>query len=132
VTGCDECGAKTTRLQSALTGFRESALAWAASQQPAIVPAAAPRWWQLRPQWLLVAATLVLMTAVPAYRTYSAHLNAAREQALLDVAEDSALLRQVDTEISRAVPQPMEPLVTLVAWNTDANESHKGNNENNR
>jgi hypothetical protein len=74
----------------------------------------------------------VLMTAVLAYRSYSAHLSAARERTVLDAAEDTALLNQVDTQISRAVPGPMEPLVPLVAWNTDANDTHKGNNETNR
>jgi hypothetical protein len=32
------------------------------------------------------------------------------------MARADALLEQVDTEISRAVPQTMEPLVDLVTW----------------
>ncbi|MDQ1472955.1 MAG: hypothetical protein QOJ99_4435 [Bryobacterales bacterium] len=132
LAGCRECGIRTGRLQAALSGFRESAIAWAAREQHAVPVPTAPRWWQPRSQWLLAAAALVLMTAVPAYRSYSAHLSAARERTVLDAAEDTALLNQVDTQISRAVPGPMEPLVPLVAWNTDANDTHKGNNETNR
>jgi hypothetical protein len=135
VSGCPECGARTSQLQSALTGFRDSARVWAARRLPAVMIPAAPPWWQPRPQWLLAAAALLLVAVAPVYQSYSAHLNAARERAALEIAEDTALLKQVDTQISRAIPEPMEPLVTLVAWNAgsaDGNSERKGSNENNR
>lgn len=133
VAACPECRAQTSQLQNALAGFRESAIVWAARRQPAaVIPPATP-WWQPRPEWLLAAAALLLITAAPLYRSHSAHQSAAYARAAIEAAEDAALLKQVDTEISKAVPGPMEPLVTLVAWNPDpTNQSNKGSNETNR
>ena len=60
-----------------------------------------------------VAALLLLAVLVPVYRgTHPAHLGAAIAQA------DAQLLEEVDAGVSRAVPEPMEPLLTLMAWDS--------------
>jgi hypothetical protein len=38
---------------------------------------------------------------------------------------DSQLLESVDSEISQAVPEPMEPLVTLATWNSSSTEQNQ-------
>jgi hypothetical protein len=71
---------------------------------------------------LAAAALLVLLGSVPLYRATRARQIAAT------AASDTLLLEQVDAEISRAVPEPMEPLVQLVSWGpgpADANENGK-------
>jgi hypothetical protein len=125
VAECEVCREHTGQLQAALTGFRESALRWSVQEwsvqersvqeQPGVFIRTPRPWWLPRPQWLLAAAAIAALAALPAYERYSAHQTAARERLALDAAADTALLRQVDTGISRAVPAPMEPLLTLVS-----------------
>jgi hypothetical protein len=54
---------------------------------------------------------LVILVSASTYWQHSRQQTRAAEMARAD-----ALLVQVDAEISRAVPQPMEPLVNLVTW----------------
>src|SRR5208283_5891399 len=62
-------------------------------------------------RWALVAAALLVLAAVPVHR------NAQERQRQAEIARaDALLLEQVDAEVSRAVPRPMEPLVKLVSW----------------
>jgi hypothetical protein len=48
-----------------------------------------------------------------------------RERAAESARADTLLLEQVDSAISRAVPEPMEPLVNLVAWNSSPVENKR-------
>jgi hypothetical protein len=126
VAECQSCRAKTGDLQKALTGFRETALLWATREHPpAVIPAVAreKKWRGRYPplRWVLACGALVGIAAV--YESYSGSLNATRERAAQEAAADSALLSQVDKEISRAVPEPMEPLLTLVSWNTGSGQA---------
>ncbi len=115
--GCAECGARLGRMDSALAEFRESARSWSEAQSET-----ARRIVWNRPvshmarRWVLVAASLVILASGPAYwRT--------RQQArAAEMAHADALLQQVDAEISRAVPQTMEPLVSLVTWGSGPSE----------
>ena len=62
-------------------------------------------------RWALAAAALLVLAVVPIYR------NAQDRQRQAEIARaDTLLLEQVDAEVSRAVPRPMEPLVKLVSW----------------
>jgi hypothetical protein len=119
---CRECGRAVADLRNALGLFRESATAWSKGQQPAIrVPAPAP-WWQVwsqpRAQWALAGAMCVLMglgAAIPAYR----HFHGAAQPLIASdnprpILSDAALLQQVNAQISRSVPGPMEPLMALM------------------
>ena len=70
---------------------------------------------------IIVAAVVVLMVvilaAVPLYLRDRAQRRAA------EIArQDEALLEQVQTEVSRSVPEPMEPLTKLVSWTSEANQ----------
>ena len=52
--------------------------------------------------------------AAQAVFDYGAEPDAARADALL--------LERVDSSLSRSVPEPMEPLLTLVSWNSNREE----------
>ena len=108
---CDECSARLDHMESTLAEFRGSAYGWSAAQS-----VSAPRiaW---RPpvhhtaqRWVLAVASMFILVSASAY-WHSRQQTRAAEMARAD-----ALLVQVDTEISRAVPQTMEPLVDLVTW----------------
>ena len=69
-------------------------------------------------RWILAAASLLILALGPAYWQTRQQARAA------EMARADALLQQVDAEISRAVPQTMEPLVNLVTWGSGpTNES---------
>ena len=117
VRQCPECGAEVARMEAALALFRGSVRHWSDGQSRAEPPAVesilptrrGPRIQPMR--WALVAAALLVLAAVPIYR------NAQERQRQAEIARaDTLLLEQVDAEVSRAVPRPMEPLAKLVSW----------------
>jgi hypothetical protein len=110
---CAACQAELTGLQATLGQFRNSVRAWSREQFDA--NAALSTAWHRRPSYPALrwaAAVFVMALALslsmrgwlrqpaPAYPSVS----------------DAALLNQVDREISRSVPGPMEPLTRLVSW----------------
>jgi len=125
VAECAECRAELGQLGNALAQFR-TALREPASFGPPPAwrqpePRTAP--WFSRPRLVLTAALLVLV-AVPVTWRVRNH-EQAREQAAQTALADSRLLESVDAEISQAVPQPMEPLVTLATWNSCSTEQNQ-------
>jgi hypothetical protein len=130
VRQCSECGAELARMEAALGLFRGSVRHWSGGQSRSEPPAmgsilAARRGPRIQPmRWVLVAAALLVLAAVPIYR------NAQEKQRRAEIARaDSLLLEQVDAEVSRAVPRPMEPLAKLVSWDFSATD---GRDENRR
>ena len=130
VRQCSECGAELARMEAALGLFRGSMRHWSSRQSRAeppamgsILPVRRGSWAQpLR--WALVAAALLVLAAVPVYR------NVQERQRQAEIARaDALLLEQVDAEVSRAVPRPMEPLAKLVSWDFSATD---GRDENRR
>jgi hypothetical protein len=122
---CAGCAAEVARLESDLAMFRGSVRRWSERQGavgPPAVVALRPAWSWFRP-WPLWAAAAVLMVAaaVPVYRG-SRHLQA--KGGIGD--SDALLLVQVDAQVSRSVPRPMEPLLQLVSWDLS---SHRNSNE---
>ena len=142
VEQCAGCGAEVERLESAVRGFAGAALQaagrpaphldWAAAGRPQVgltrVPTWVPAW---VPAWRpAVAALALLLIAIPLMfhfslyhknfdnRAYTAH---SQQQQLELERADTALLEQVDAAVSRPVPQPIEPLVQLVAWGSKTN-----------
>ena len=117
VRQCPECGAELARMEAALGLFRGSVRHWSDRQvrvpRP-LTPTRGSRGYPARPlpvRWALAAATLLLLAAVPIYR------NVQVRQRQAEIARaDALLLEQVDAEVSRAVPRPMEPLAKLVSW----------------
>jgi hypothetical protein len=64
----------------------------------------------------------LVLAAVPIYR------NAQDRQRQAEIARaDALLLEQVDAEVSRAVPRPMEPLVKLVSWDFTSTDERDEN-----
>ena len=133
VRECPECGAELARVEASLALFRGSVRHWSDGQNRAEPPAmgsilAARRGPRVRPMhWALVAAALLVLAAVPIYR------NAQDRQRQAEIARaDALLLEQVDAEVSRAIPRPMEPLVKLVSWDfssTDGSDEKTRNEE---
>jgi hypothetical protein len=107
---CAECRGELTRLQGVLLEFRDSLRDWSVSQHGA---APRPTWLTETPRavhrlrWALVAVTMILLAAIPIYRSRV-------QRHVVDTSlEDAVLLEQIDTGVSRSVPAPMEPLVSL-------------------
>ena len=121
VAACGVCRAEVEQMGTALSQFRTA-------MRAASVTAPAPAWrnapsraptftW---PRLVLAAAALLILLAAPiAWTTHE------RERAAEAALADSQLLERVDSAISRAVPEPMEPLVTLVTWNSTGPERNQ-------
>jgi len=103
---CPGCRAEVEALKQTLSSFRTAVHeapvpAIRTTRQP---PTRYPLHWAV-----LAAVAAALLIAVPLETRHRRH---AAEQAALD----AQLLKQVDVEISRAVPATMEPLAKIVAW----------------
>jgi hypothetical protein len=122
VAECDECRAQLEQLESTLSQFRGAVRDWSGSATTA------PGWrqpvshgaWFSWPRAALAAVMLFLMVAAPFYWSAEQRRRAAEVE-----RADTLLLEQVDSEISRAVPEPMEPLVNLATWNSSPAEMKK-------
>jgi aryl-alcohol dehydrogenase-like predicted oxidoreductase len=118
---CEQCSARLDDMENRLAEFRRTTHDWSAAH-----PVAAPRidWGQsvrrTAQRWVLAAASLVILISGSAYWEH------ARQRArVAEMAREDAILKQVDAEISRAVPQPMEPLVSLVTWGPGPKDGSK-------
>ena len=115
---CAECRSEVARLESALTGFCDSAHQWSARQPLSRPPAGwvarsvTGRRWAAPMRWAVVAALTVLLAALPLYRNHS------RRQAAAEARANALLLEQVSADISRPAPEPLEPLIKLVSQST--------------
>ena len=123
---CPECSAEIARMEAALSMYRSSVRQWS-ERQTGLERANAwkPEGRGFRmPQpmrWALIAAALLILVAIPLYR------GAQEKQRRAEMAKaDALLLEQVDAGISRAVPQPMEPLLRLVTWDATPKETEEG------
>jgi len=116
---CSVCSAEVVTMNESLLGFRDAVLNWTHSQTksaPRLVLDAAPLTPRRTLRWSLAAAAVALVMTIPIYR------NAAERQRLLQEAEDTRLLEQVDLQLSRVVPGPMESLVTLLPNEKSTND----------
>ena len=107
VAECPECRAEVAGLENAVLWFRGSVRAWSDTSVPTANRSrgSLSRW---RPQWALIAATLAILAGVPIYR------NVERQREAEQARADALLWEQVDAGLSRPVPAPMEPLLSLV------------------
>jgi hypothetical protein len=106
VRECAICRREVDRLESALGEFRGAVRGWDVPAPALAKPRLAPR----VVRWALAVASLAALALAPVYRHRQVEAEAARA--------DAILLEQVDTEVSQAVPRPMEPLVQLVSWSS--------------
>ena len=113
LSACTACRAQVSRLEQVLGHFRASVHAWSDEQYRA-APAAVPHSWTgLRsPAWAAAAIIALIVVCL------SLALPLARYRAET-AAADAALLNQVDAEVSRTVPRPMEPLSRLITWEVE-------------
>jgi anti-sigma factor RsiW len=121
VAECRECRAELGQLETALVQFRSAVReAGNSGSQPAWREPASRSPWFSWPRLVLAAAALLILVALPiAWRVR------VQERAAQAALADSQLLERVDSAISQAVPEPMEPLVDMVAWNTGPAEKNQ-------
>jgi len=121
VAACAECRAELAQLESALVQFRTAMRAAGDSGSPPSWREAASRGpWFSWPRLVLAAAALLILVALPiAWRAR------VQERAAEATLADSQLLERVDSAVSQAVPEPMEPLVNLVTWNASPAEKNQ-------
>jgi len=118
---CSECRAELGKLETTLAQFRGAVRNWSGSAlPPAWQPPAARAPWFSWARLAVAAAALCFLVALPVYWS-----TRARERAAEAARADALLLERVDSSISRAVPEPMEPLVNLVTWNSSPAENKK-------
>ena len=110
VLGCAVCQAELARLGQALTQFRGTVRHWSEQQHNGAVKLtpSAGAWRRLRWACAVMAACLLV--------SFSVLWRGNQPLAGDAPAADVALLAQVDRQVSRAVPSPMEPLMNLVSW----------------
>jgi hypothetical protein len=116
VRQCAQCSGELAGLEETLTHFRGAVRCWSDRLAPParLREARGP---MLPAKWALAAAALAMLSAIPVYRSAAERRREAeRERA------DAALLEQVDAAVSRRVPSPMEPLMSLVAWGPEPTE----------
>lgn len=123
---CPQCAAEIERIGATLKLFG-GAIRRLSTQESARIPQSVAQmmpvrsFWPLPLRWGAALAALLIAVGIPFYR------NAMNERHQREIAKaDAALLEQIDAEVSRAVPAPMEPLVNLVAW--DSSNTRGGDN----
>jgi hypothetical protein len=125
---CAVCGNELDHLRNSIAAFRGAAHAWtenavagADGGRPLI--RSLPKRSRPAAGWVLAAAVMILLVAVSAFywrdqkmpsqahstRVPNVATVAADTQSQID--QDNQLLSQVDSEISEAVPAPMQPLL---------------------
>jgi len=121
---CTACRAELEQMESALMQFR-SAMRDPANSVPAPIwqePTPTAPWYSW-PRLVLVAAAMMILVAVPV--SWRARERQQAAQAARAAIADSQLLESVDSAISKAIPEPMEPLVSLVSWNSATQEQNQ-------
>jgi hypothetical protein len=114
---CARCRAELDRAGQALAAFRQSARQWSERELGAGVADAwkterARPWITFRGLRWACAVTIVILLA-----SVSAVWRSHRPEAADSAAADAMLLKQIDTDVSQAVPDSMQPLMKLVSWN---------------
>jgi len=128
VKACGACAAKLAEAEAPLTAFRGALVEWSDAQ------AAPPlhlqtsrtrneghsdsRLWLPAVIFAMAVLLLVGYAKVPALLHGNSATRPAIATAPATTDSDEALLDQVDTEVSEAVPDAMAPLTDLVAWDS--------------
>ncbi len=110
---CGACSAHVTRFETVLAGFHDGIHdATASVRIPAFEPPSAA--WQFAPRWALAGAVAAFVVAVPFYRGADQPRPVPVPSPVV-VAEvsDAQLLEQINAQLARHVPGPLEPLESL-------------------
>ena len=126
---CAQCGNELAKFESVLLAFRSSVREWSeasAERQSPVVSEV--RSWSYPGAWLAAGMTAVALMLC-FYVGVGRH--AAPPAAVLQTpaANDAALLRRVDSQISAAVPAPMESLTQLISWQPQVSRSEHAASE---
>ncbi|HEU4636504.1 MAG TPA: hypothetical protein VFS41_10020 [Edaphobacter sp.] len=135
---CPECAAELASLREPLEDFRSSVTAWAShhSAGHSWTRASRSTSFGMLSAWLLAAAALILLIALP----FATHHNSARI-ATRDVTHstphpsasssttsgDEALLEEVNQTVSSSIPTPMQPLADPTAADGSKTDSNSRN-----
>jgi hypothetical protein len=116
VRDCWTCSAEVNRMETALGLFQRSAKDWSRERSPEFrnvwsIEGARRGVRTLALRWALAGLTLLVLAGIPIRTLREREQREARANQI-----DAVLLEQVDAEVSRAVPAPMEPLARLVPW----------------
>lgn len=123
VRDCWTCGAEVNRVERAVWLFQHSVKDFGQENCPEFrsvrsVKHSAFRTPALR--WAVVVLALLLLVGIPVQTIRQSRQREARAAQV-----DAALLEQVDAEVSRAVPAPMEPLAQLVTSGSGSSPASK-------
>ena len=126
---CAECREAVARMGAVWQQFHAATHAWSESQALSAPPtgwtnraaqSAKRHRWIAPARWAAVATAALALAALPLYRGYSHRHDAAQAQA------DALLLEEVNADLSRPAPEPLEPLIELVSQSTT--QSTNGDN----
>jgi hypothetical protein len=130
VRDCWTCQAKLAEAQAPLAAFRRALVEWSEVQTPQSMNLQTPvvrnerlwgrRLWLPAVSFALAALLLVGYAKIPGSLRGNSTGQPPVATASATTDSDEALLNQVDTEVSEAVPDAMAPLTDLVSW--DASE----------
>lgn len=135
---CPECAAELASLRQPLGDFRSSVTAWADhhSANRSWTPASHISSFGTLSAWLLAAAALILLIALP-FATHhksatvanvdSTHASTKASAASSTTIGDEALLEEVNQTVSSSIPTPMQPLADPTATGGNQNNSNSRN-----
>jgi hypothetical protein len=112
---CPECAAEVRSQNEMLSMFGESVQRWSDDNGGALISGQAflrnkSLAFRIPPiRWAMAAAAVILLIVIPLYR------NTTERHRQAETFEDTLLLEQVNAQLSRAVPAPMEPLMKLLS-----------------
>lgn len=113
---CRECRAELERFNDALVSFRNAIrhrIDVRVRLLPVVTPAGKPvRQHPSRLRWALLAAAVVFVVTVPFLRNESKP-NQDNEQISRE-ADADAVMKRVNLHLSRTMPAPMEPVLSLI------------------
>ena len=128
---CPACQAEINHFEATLGQFRSSLREWSAEQfNPNVL--IGTDWQKSQPKTTLPKlGWALLLLAVYLAASLLLHRSETHQPIVVRVAtiSDSALLKQVDQDVSRTVPSPMEPLVNLVSWDGSSSQGTENNGQ---
>ncbi len=121
IHSCPICRKEVNRFEDTLVHFRTSVREWTESQfdprfQIQYDRSEPHSGTAVRASWAVTALVLCFFVSFAVYR-------GTRQGEARANDRDAILLNQVDQEVARTVPGPMEPLLQLVAWDGSSAET---------
>jgi hypothetical protein len=121
VKECQKCAAEVDRMKMLFTEFRNSASALSVgykefkTSNPLQSPAHSRKYTFLTLKWACAVFVLARIILSPI------SLNDRRRE-MEQLKADVQLCKEVDAQVSQTIPEPLAPLMQLVAWDPDKTE----------